>query len=176
MHNIPTIHFKKGDVIIHEGEPSNSIFLIVGGKVSISKNAGKKPLILATQGKNTIFGEMTLIDGQRRSATVTALEDTFCYRCDTMSMIEQLNKIDIDLLRGLKSLVSIIRKNNLQLISGGDSSKYESELDIPQQEGEKNLMAIEELTGAEMQGKIKALDSSFIQSLFRILISTATKK
>ena len=71
-----TKYFKKGEEIIKEGMLSDCAYIIDSGKVEVSKllqNGEKK--IISLLNENDIFGEMGLIDGFPRSATVVALED-----------------------------------------------------------------------------------------------------
>ena len=71
-----TKYFKKGEEIIKEGMLSDCAYIIDAGKVEVSKKLqnGKKQII-SLLNENDIFGEMGLIDGFPRSATVVALED-----------------------------------------------------------------------------------------------------
>jgi len=66
------IRFPSGATPIEEDGPGQSMFIIVSGKVSITVRADPQPI--ATLGPGDIFGEMSLMTGARRSATVTALE------------------------------------------------------------------------------------------------------
>ena len=69
-------YFKKGEEIIKEGMLSDCAYIIDTGKVEVSKilQNGEKQII-SLLNENDIFGEMGLIDGFPRSATVVALED-----------------------------------------------------------------------------------------------------
>lgn len=66
--------FPKGAIIVHEGEHSDSLYVILSGtvKVFLADDAGKE-LMLNTQGPGEYFGEMILDDGPR-SASVMTLE------------------------------------------------------------------------------------------------------
>ena len=71
-----TKYFKKGEEIIKEGMLSDCAYIIDAGQVEVSKlrpNGDKQ--IIGVLNENDIFGEMGLIDGFPRSATVVALED-----------------------------------------------------------------------------------------------------
>ncbi len=71
-----TEKFKKGEEIIQEGTLSDCAYIIESGRVEVSKrrpNGDKQ--IIAVLKENDIFGELGLIDGLPRSATVVALED-----------------------------------------------------------------------------------------------------
>ncbi|MDS4014769.1 MAG: cyclic nucleotide-binding domain-containing protein [Candidatus Accumulibacter sp.] len=72
------LSFVTGEVIVHEGEEGDSLFVICSGRVEILKSSdsagsetGRR---IATLGVGDVFGEMELIDMQCRSATVRALE------------------------------------------------------------------------------------------------------
>jgi CRP/FNR family transcriptional regulator, cyclic AMP receptor protein len=71
-----TVYFKKGEEIIKEGTLSDCAYIIAEGQVEVSRklSSGEKQII-GVLDKNEIFGEMGLIDGLPRSATVLALED-----------------------------------------------------------------------------------------------------
>jgi CRP-like cAMP-binding protein len=64
--------FKPGAEIVKEGTEGVGFFLITKGKVNVSRGGTE----LATLGEGTTFGEMALLDNYRRSATVTAAEET----------------------------------------------------------------------------------------------------
>ena len=66
------VGFAKGATPIEEDGPGHSMFVIVSGKVSVTVHGEDEPV--ATLGPGDIFGEMSLLTGAHRSATVTALE------------------------------------------------------------------------------------------------------
>jgi len=65
-------------ILIYEGDDSNSLFVIVSGRVKVylCDNDGRE-VTLTTQGPGEYFGEMVL-DGGLRSASVVTLEPTQC--------------------------------------------------------------------------------------------------
>jgi len=67
--------FKAGDNIVSEGDMGIGFYLILDGRVEVRKG-GK---VLATLSKGQFFGEMSLIDEERRSADVLAVEPTNCF-------------------------------------------------------------------------------------------------
>ncbi len=62
-----------GDVLIREGEPCDAIFLILNGGLEVSVAAlNAQPIAHLATGE--VVGEMSFVDGQPPSASVTAIE------------------------------------------------------------------------------------------------------
>ncbi|MEK6545065.1 MAG: Crp/Fnr family transcriptional regulator [Nitrospinota bacterium] len=67
--------YKDGEIIFHKDDPGSSLFILKSGLVKISINDKKgNEYILKIMYPFDFFGEMALLDGQSRSATVTSLE------------------------------------------------------------------------------------------------------
>jgi CRP/FNR family cyclic AMP-dependent transcriptional regulator len=65
--------YESGQAIFHEGEPAETMYVVLEGKVRISKHipgAGEEALSFLERG--AFFGEMALIESQARSATAVA--------------------------------------------------------------------------------------------------------
>ncbi len=63
-------------ILFHAGEAGDSLYVLLAGKVKISLlSVEGKEAILSLLGAGDVFGEMSLLDGLPRSATVTSLED-----------------------------------------------------------------------------------------------------
>ena len=67
--------FSKGETVIIEGSGAAAFFLIDSGEATVSS----KGVQLSTLGPGDYFGEIALIDGGPRSATVTAATDLVCF-------------------------------------------------------------------------------------------------
>lgn len=65
------VHFEEGDEVVREGEPGDSLYLVIEGKVRVHR--GRQSL--AELGERQVFGEMSLLDSEPRSASVSALTD-----------------------------------------------------------------------------------------------------
>jgi CRP/FNR family cyclic AMP-dependent transcriptional regulator len=69
--------YKKNSVILSEEDTGSALFVIAEGKVKISRSSNdEKEVILAILNESDFFGEMSLLDGMARSATVTAVDDS----------------------------------------------------------------------------------------------------
>jgi CRP-like cAMP-binding protein len=68
--------YKKGDLIVKEGDPGKEMFIIQSGSVDVIREDGDKKVIFNTLERGDFFGEMALLEQAPRSATVVAREDT----------------------------------------------------------------------------------------------------
>lgn len=68
--------FDQGSVLIREREPGESLFVIAQGAVTVAVHDGGSDRRVATLHDGAIVGEISLLTGARRSATVTALRPT----------------------------------------------------------------------------------------------------
>lgn len=69
------LDFDDGESLTREGEPGDSLFVIDRGRVMVSKSGhaiGTGTIQLASLGPGDVFGEMSLLTGEQRSATVKA--------------------------------------------------------------------------------------------------------
>ena len=72
--------FEKGDFIFKEDAPAGGAYLIAAGAVEISKIKHGEKVVLAKKRENDIFGEMSIISDEDRSASAQAIELTTCYK------------------------------------------------------------------------------------------------
>jgi small-conductance mechanosensitive channel/CRP-like cAMP-binding protein len=68
--------YASGEDIVRQGEEGDCFFILTSGRVEVSvTDEGGFSTVLAQLGEGDFFGEMSLLTGDRRSATVRALED-----------------------------------------------------------------------------------------------------
>ena len=75
-------HFGAGEDIIRQDAPGDSLFIIDRGLVEVRVQVDGAHRSLAQLGPGKFFGEMSLMTGERRQATCTAVTDTVCYVLD----------------------------------------------------------------------------------------------
>lgn len=75
--------FRRGEVITRQGNEAHYLYIVIKGdaevRVATPDGIGK---VVSKLGAGQVFGEMGLLTGAPRTATVTALTDTVCYRLD----------------------------------------------------------------------------------------------
>ena len=71
--------FAAEDTLVRQGNPGVGLFVIVSGRVKVVKTSESgEALELATHGSGEVIGEMSVLDGARRTANVVAIEPTTC--------------------------------------------------------------------------------------------------
>jgi CRP/FNR family transcriptional regulator len=71
------LHFKKGELIIREGEMPNIFFIVASGRVKISKTSPTgKEFTIAVRHEGETFGQIPIIEGIPHFAAVKALDNT----------------------------------------------------------------------------------------------------
>ena len=113
-----TQHYEKDRLILIEEDIGKTLFLIQKGRFKVSRMSDDgREVILSIIGPGGFFGELSLIDGKTRSASVTAIEDSealLLYRSEFIELLEDYPQIGISLL---KELASRIRKSDTQIKS-----------------------------------------------------------
>lgn len=68
------LYFDPGEIVFHDGDEGDTMYLIWSGKIAIVKGDLASPVILSYRGPGEIFGEMAILEHQPRSATIVALD------------------------------------------------------------------------------------------------------
>jgi CRP-like cAMP-binding protein len=115
--------FGPGEVIVREGEEGDSLYVLLGGRVEVSKELEGRQLVVRQLGDSDVFGEMTLFLDAPRSATVRALEECRLLRVSRPS-VQALLRDDPALLERFAVLVAARQAelNHLSLEERQDQS------------------------------------------------------
>ncbi|MBX7150227.1 Crp/Fnr family transcriptional regulator [bacterium] len=110
--------YYRDNVILIEEETGQTLFIVMNGQVKISRvSEDGREVILAVMGEGDFFGELSLLDGQSRSANVTVLKDSemlLIHRDDFLRLLNEFPQIAINLLR---ELAGRLRKSDAQIKS-----------------------------------------------------------
>ena len=99
--------FDKDSIILSEQDAGSALFVMVSGKVKVARVSNddkSKEVILTLLNPSDFFGEMALLDGLARSATVTSIEDSRVFiiqRNDFLNLIQEHPEVSIALLQEL---------------------------------------------------------------------------
>jgi CRP-like cAMP-binding protein len=110
--------YEKGQMILLEESMGETFFIITQGAVKVTRlSADGREVILAMLGESDFFGEMSLLDGEGRSANIIANEYAKVLtlsRSDFLDCLESYPKIAIALL---EELAIRLRKSDQQIES-----------------------------------------------------------
>jgi CRP-like cAMP-binding protein len=71
------VEIRKGEVLFNEGEPGDSLYIVLSGKLKIGRKAGDgRQNLIAVMGPSDMLGELSLFDPGPRTATATAVVDS----------------------------------------------------------------------------------------------------
>jgi hypothetical protein len=82
----------EGSVIITEGDPGTSMYLIASGEVKVYTRGAGGTVYLANLGEGDFFGEVSVLTGKPRTATITASQRTELLRLDKEKLDGVLSK------------------------------------------------------------------------------------
>lgn len=108
--------YNRNNMILMEEDFGDTLFILNKGSVKITRLSDDgREVILSILGEGDFFGEMSIFDGESRSANVVALEDSEVYilkRGDFIDLLEKHPKIAIALLQ---ELATRLRKSDQQI-------------------------------------------------------------
>lgn len=104
------IHKEAGDVLAQEGKTGQAFVLIIEGKVKVERN----DKVVNRLSSSDFFGEISLIDGQPRTATVTAETDVKLLVIHASYFDELLEKVPGLAREIMKSLCRYLRQAQRQ--------------------------------------------------------------
>jgi CRP/FNR family cyclic AMP-dependent transcriptional regulator len=121
--------FSAGEIIIREGDPGDSLFIMQSGEVEITKqltlvldeDTPKERVFIRLKAENGVyFGEMALLENETRSATVTALTDCILlelHQKDFLDLTGRNPTMGVKLLLRLAQVLSRhLRKTNQDVV------------------------------------------------------------
>ncbi|HEY4284371.1 MAG TPA: mechanosensitive ion channel family protein [Chthoniobacterales bacterium] len=98
-------HFGRGERLIEEGAEGDSMFVLLRGAAHVSVAKNGSSIQVATLNSGDCFGEMSLLTGERRSATVRAQGD--CYVMEiSKPVMAQIIHDSPDCLRQLSEILA----------------------------------------------------------------------
>ena len=84
--------FFSGDTVMRQGEPGDSLYIIDQGRVEVVVSHDGRSERVAALGPGAFLGEMALLTGEERTATVVALEPTRCFVIDRAAFRDTLRQ------------------------------------------------------------------------------------
>ena len=120
---------ENGDVLIAEGEPQDSLYVILSGKLHIVTNTAERPILLAALGAGDSIGEVNLFDPGTASASVVVKASAVVWslsRSELDAFLDADPAIGVGVLRGLLAQVcKRIRTMNEKLTTKNERAEID---------------------------------------------------
>ncbi|HJQ29152.1 MAG TPA: cyclic nucleotide-binding domain-containing protein [Rubrobacter sp.] len=71
-----TVSIPAGELVLREGDPGDSLFVVLDGQLEVTKRQGRQEILLAVYKPGQFFGEMALLEKAPRSASVRTLRES----------------------------------------------------------------------------------------------------
>lgn len=84
------LRFRAGEVIFREGDESTGVAQITSGEVEVVRTVGATSIVLGRAGAGEFVGEMGVIEGRPRAATVRALSDVIVHMLPRELFLERI--------------------------------------------------------------------------------------
>ncbi len=115
-------NYAAGDIILEEDDEGRDFYLILNGEVQVTTyiedKVGDKTTGLTKLGEDDLFGELSMFDGEPRSAQVTAATDCAVIRVNGPAMIKYMDahpEMGYFILREMfMRLIMHIRQNTIR--------------------------------------------------------------
>lgn len=108
--------YRRGEVIFHQGDPGDTLHLLSAGRVKVVLDAESgDEAVIAILGPGDCFGELSLIDGEPRSATVEAIEPVETVSLARRDLMDFLRANPAAMERLLSALTASIRRTNQEV-------------------------------------------------------------
>jgi CRP/FNR family transcriptional regulator len=110
--------------VFHEGDSGDACYIVSRGTCRVTRqHSDGRAITLATLGPGSIFGELAMLDGERRSASVEAAENTELLALPAMDMRalirghpEMAEKLVVALTRRLREANERITRQSFQTV------------------------------------------------------------
>jgi small-conductance mechanosensitive channel/CRP-like cAMP-binding protein len=137
--NLEELHYAKNELIIREGEAGDSFFIIDEGEVEVFINSPHKTRkVLTRLMDGDFFGEIALLTGERRTASVQATTDTRVYELKKDRFKKVLERKP-DILDEIGSVLSRRKDQLVDLMSEASGSSGEP-LSISPQDAKTRIL------------------------------------
>jgi CRP-like cAMP-binding protein len=88
------LHLIRGDVLFNEGDPPESLYLVLRGRIAIAlaNPIDRRESVVALMESNDLFGEMSMLDDGPRSAMARALEPSTVFAVPFGPILEMFDE------------------------------------------------------------------------------------
>jgi len=109
------VALQAGQVLMEEGDPGDSLYIATEGRFEISKRTGERDVVIAGSGPGDVIGEISLLEGSPRTATVRAVGDGHLIKISREAFTQLLARSPSAALGILRTMTARLRNNETML-------------------------------------------------------------
>ncbi|MGB5179290.1 MAG: cyclic nucleotide-binding domain-containing protein [Gammaproteobacteria bacterium] len=120
IHIVEEEHYLSGDFIFSEGDAGDAWFVLYKGAVEVLKHGVKGEKKITDLGPKACFGEISILDGSPRSATIRATENSVVFRVPRdafAELVENDHLVAYKLLQHMAILLAERQRNTTMRLS-----------------------------------------------------------
>ncbi len=106
--------YAANEYVFFQGDPGIGLYLIIRGEILITEEMNGERFDLSLLTRGDFFGELALLDDEKRSASAIALKDSqlaVIFKPDLDEFVETHSKDGIQILRGISQIVATRLRN-----------------------------------------------------------------
>ncbi len=104
------VHLRAGEILCEQGEAGDCMYLLVYGRLRVLKEDGR---VLAEIGHGECVGEMSLLTGETRSATILTVRDSQLVRLDKADFDELVTQFPSTMMGLTRVIIKRLRRDQL---------------------------------------------------------------
>lgn len=106
--------YTANEYVFYQSDPGIALYVIIKGEILITEETDGDRFDLATLSRGDFFGELALLDEEKRSASAVAMKDSqiaVIFKPDLDEFVETYPKEGIKILRGISQIVATRLRN-----------------------------------------------------------------
>jgi CRP-like cAMP-binding protein len=111
------VDFDDGEPLFRQGEKPDSAFIILAGQAAVELETGAAPVRVGVLATNAVVGEMGVITGRPRSATVRAIGQVQALRIGADVFFDMVREFPTFAIAIMRDLAERLEKTNAQVIA-----------------------------------------------------------
>lgn len=120
VHIMQVQHLRPGQQLFTDGEPGEAWYVLYGGEVEVLKERDGEEAVIARLTPKSCFGEMAILDGSPRSATVRATIESTAFRFPRREFTQLLMAENLAAFKLIHQMALVLvtrqRQTNLRLM------------------------------------------------------------
>jgi CRP-like cAMP-binding protein len=161
-----TLDLERDDVLVKQGDPSDSLFVIRRGWVKVVTYKGNEEVVLNQCGPGQIVGEMSLIDQMPRSNTIIGLSSAKLLEIKYSVVLETLEENPKLALSFLKDMTGRLRFANAYI---EEAVEWCQQIAAGNYEFVEQQVARTQSTIMDLSRSNEARASAFLSSFFKMI-------